>query len=291
MSYDFQTTTHGKWILAGEHAVLRGHPALVFPLQHYTLELSYTTSNTLLQLTHEGLQNEHMDKLVWRVIDEGLTLLNSSHEQLTGHLHIHNQVPLGVGLGASAALCVAIARWFTLHHAEPIEIFDFARQLEHVFHGQSSGLDIAGAGSSNNGVYFKEGSSSPIAIHWKPQWYLSSSGEIGITSRCIRQVQTQWHENEHRAKMIDSQMANSVHQAQDALANQSLSKLAEAINQACQCFEQWKLITPSLKTHISVLREAGAIAVKPTGSGGGGHMISLWESPPPTDLPIHLIAI
>jgi mevalonate kinase len=291
MSFDFETTTHGKWILAGEHAVLRGNPALVFPLERYTLKLTYEASPALLHFTHEGLQNEHMDKLIWRVIEEGVTLLNTTHEQLTGHLHINNQVPLGVGLGASAALCVAIARWFNQYQHGALHTFDFARKLEHVFHGQSSGLDIAGAAASNEGVYFKDGVSSPIATQWKPLWFLSSSGEIGITSRCIRQVQTLWHEDESRAKAIDECMANSVHQALSALTQQSIPLLAEAINQACECFTQWGLITPSLEEHITRLREAGAIAVKPTGSGGGGHIISLWKSPPPANLANYLIPI
>ena len=39
MSSDFQTTTYGKWILAGEHAVIRGHGALVFPVHNKKLTL------------------------------------------------------------------------------------------------------------------------------------------------------------------------------------------------------------------------------------------------------------
>ena len=39
-----------------------------------------------------------------------------------------------------------------------------------------------------------------------------------------------------------------------------------------------------------MLKNAGAIAVKPTGSGGGGFVVSLWDKqPPPPDL--GLIAI
>ena len=35
----FNTRTYGKWILAGEHAVLRGCPALAFPLTSRSLHL------------------------------------------------------------------------------------------------------------------------------------------------------------------------------------------------------------------------------------------------------------
>lgn len=42
MEYNnFQTITHAKAILAGEHAVLRGSPAVVIPVLNKTFRLTY----------------------------------------------------------------------------------------------------------------------------------------------------------------------------------------------------------------------------------------------------------
>ena len=80
-------------------------------------------------------------------------------------------------------------------------------------------------------------------------------------------------------------MADSVTQAHDALLHPNPRALADAMNQAQHCFHAWGLITPALAAHMQALRNAGAIAVKPTGSGGGGYVLSLWEQQP---LPIEI---
>jgi mevalonate kinase len=89
-------------------------------------------------------------------------------------------------------------------------------------------------------------------------------------------------------------MVHCVNLAKQALAEDapdSLFRLAEAINTAADCFFQWGLISESLQHHMQTLFDAGALAVKPTGSGGGGFVVSLWENPPPTHLPIEFIAV
>ncbi len=282
MSFDFETTTYGKWILSGEHAVLRGHPAIVFPLKMYALTLSYQRTTDALHITQAGLVYPDMDELVRKVITRGLTLINKENHTIVGQLHLVNAIPLGVGLGASAALCVAVTRWLSDYFDDSMDCFQFAKQLEHLFHGQSSGLDIAGT-AADNGVYFQNGHTTSIHSDWQPHWYLSTSNEMGHTAPCILQVNQLWQKDEMRAQKIDQQMIESVHLAHHALLTQSITTLTTAIQLAHHCFEQWGLITPELKTHIQQLKKAGALAVKPTGSGGGGHLLSLWENPPPNN--------
>ena len=277
MSYDFITTTHGKWILTGEHAVIRGNGALVFPINEKKLTLSYHQSTSELSANYEGPSGAETHLLFWSVLEQGMQLLDRSLNSLNGHFNLYSNIPIGVGMGASAALCVVMARWFAAQDMLPdIEINHFARELENLFHGQSSGLDIAGV-AATTGMYFRQGVCAPIKQDWQPQWFLSSCGEVGMTSSCIKAVQALWQTDPMQARRIDQTMQNSVIEARSALEEKNTAQLAKAINHAANCFKQWGLISPSLQQHIETLRDTGAIAVKPTGSGGGGYVLSLWN--------------
>lgn len=283
--YDFQTITHGKWILAGEHSVLRAHSALVFPIREKKLVLSYSNSSTVLSATYEGLTGQEMHLLFWSVLEQGQQLLGQSINSLKGHFHLESNIPIGIGMGASAALCVAVARWFAAQGLLTQSIYTFARELEHLFHGISSGLDIAGV-AADSGSYFHQGQVIPLKPLWTPYWYLSSCGQIGITAHCISQVQTLWEKDKVKAQELDQRMQDSVVKARSSLEKTSdnplkaFKELGEAIHQASSCFKDWGLISPNLNQHMTKLLNAGASAVKPTGSGGGGYVLSLWLEPP-----------
>jgi len=288
---EFQTTTHGKWILAGEHAVLRGHGALVFPVREKKLTLTYQPSASSLHADYAGSSGDDMHVLFWSVLEQGQHLLGQSLNQLSGHFHLESNIPVGVGMGASAALCVAMARWFATQQLLSHEhINDFAKQLENLFHGKSSGLDIAGV-AANSGMYFEQGIATPLEQAWQPIWRLSSCGQIGVTSHCINQVAALWQTDEAQGREIDLTMKQAADKARHALtchSNSALQQLTEAVEEGHACFKAWGLISDTLKHHIALLRAHGALAAKPTGSGGGGYVLSLWDKAP-ARLPFELI--
>ena len=239
---NFKTVAHGKWILAGEHAVVRGHGALVFPILGKQLTLTYETSTKDLHADYTGNSGEDTHLLFWSVLEHGLQLLGRSINSVTGYFKIDNQIPIGVGMGASAALCVALTRWFISQSLlEQDKWQTFSQELEHLFHGKSSGLDIAGV-AHDQGLFFKKGSYKLIQQAWQPLCYLSSCEQMGITSHCIQQVNSLWEADSRQAASIDAQMEHAVKTARQALSTQDanrLDQLAQAINSACDCFNKW----------------------------------------------------
>ncbi|NQY43350.1 MAG: mevalonate kinase [Legionellales bacterium] len=284
----FETTVHGKWLLAGEHAVLRGIPALVFPVFDKSLTLSFNNnqhSEQDLIVNFDGVYADELRKVFWKALKYALSITEIPIKKVIGKMNIENDIPLGAGLGLSAAICAAISRWLASQDCISKEnINDFAHNLEHIFHGESSGVDIAGV-TAKNGILFKHGEeNNSIEQTWSPNWYLSYTEEIGITSKCIKAVKDIWQANLPLAKRIDELMLDSVNLALEALQSPKkvgIKKLANAINTANNCFVQWGLTTGKVENHIHKLLKAGALAAKPTGSGNGGYVLSLWDGEPP----------
>ncbi len=279
----FETTTYGKWILSGEHAVLRGSAALAFPLTSRSLKLGFVPHSKTMDVHFSGPHGEDLRLLFFGVIEHALKLLGV-RDPLSGEFHIENSIPVGAGLGASAALCGAVARWCeTQELISKNDIYEFARGLENLFHGESSGVDLAVSLSGEGVRFVRGGEPRPIQCVWKPNLFLSFSGVRGMTSDCVAKVKRLAQAQPDLAAKIDLKMAESVALAEMALASTDSMRdeqLTRAIQMGGECFVNWGLCQGDLGFHMSRLNELGALAVKPTGSGGGGYVLSLWENPP-----------
>ncbi|GAB4391606.1 MAG: mevalonate kinase [Gammaproteobacteria bacterium] len=284
MSYDFTATAHAKWILAGEHAVLRGYPALLFPISSRSATLDYIETQQPAHFTCEEQNGEHLIKVIRDVIYHGLRLLNLSNSALTGHFIIHNNVALGAGMGGSAVLCATVSRWFAYrNYIKQDELFNFAHQLENLFHGESSGADVAISLFNQSIIYRRNCPIEYFQPAWQPIWYLSNSEQHAPTANCIAKVKQLHAVDPAQAQQIDQDMQYSVELAITALQSTDqtirLKQLCDAIHLANSCFIRWNLTTGRVPQHLQRLLQAGALACKPTGAGDGGYILSLWEKP------------
>lgn len=308
----------GKWILAGEYAVLKSYSALVFPLSSQFIEMNYTKGGENLKIEAEittsisqGIEESVFISNFELILNQGLKKILKKPAELTGVIRLQCCVTFSAGIGTSSIICVLVGRLFhSLNWLSKERLFYFCHSLENSLHGQSSGVDVAAVLTQkpilfsnilNNGDQKEkeEGTQKVpkikvLQIQWQPNIFLSYAGKGKTTKENIEKMKLFWDTNPERSDQLNEQMGLAVLKAKEGLESKDKSKgvmcLKEAFSLAERCFIEWDLIEEEMKKHILFLKEQGALAVKPTGSGSGGFVLSLWLQPPPDNVRSQLIS-
>ena len=315
--FEWEKTWYPKFIVTGEHSVLRGAPAIVFPYKNKRLYLRARLSKKKsptdqqnqsvataagssplpaellgplatsdcaewkmqsIRIKSFGENAADIPMLVHGLWQESLRHLGINAYSIGGELEIHNEVPLGSGLGSSALFCSLISQLLVQLNMLPKEqSFPFARKLEHHFHGQSSGVDVAGVFAGAPIVYSIREGLRFLQVNNKLVFSVHSSGQKGITKQAIEQVQALKDKDPSQFQKAENLMHASVQTAIQALEEGDADRLVTAIQKGREAFETWGLITPSMHKLMQDLLQNGALAVKPTGSGLGGYILALWS--------------
>jgi len=248
----------GKWVLAGEHSVLRGGTAVALPHPEFKLTLEFTPGGNSLRVLPANAER------VVREMLAGQTVPN-------GELKISSTIPIGAGLGSSAALCVATARW--LGKTDEIA---YATQLEHKFHGKSSGMDVAVISHGKPIAFSMKDGGRPLPISSLPRFTFHDTGLRASTRMCVDQVERFRVEQPDPAAKVDEQMGRASGLVRDGLLSGDLTQVSKGMRLANECFETWKLVPPEARRIMDRLVRDGALASKITGAGGGGYVVALW---------------
>lgn len=289
---DWTVQVPGKWILAGEHAVLRGSQAIVFPLKSRFLSLSYFNRTSEFKIQIAGLCASDLEMIIWSVVERALGELQLKRSDLKGELKIYSHIQFGAGMGASATLAVGLALFFQHLGLLKTDPFLFAKKIEDLFHGESSGVDVAVALHQKPMIFEKNKENIFFDLKKLPLLYLSYTGQRGVTKDCVNKVKDLIIEKPEQAFAVDERMKKVVQDFISSKFEWTEQEWIDHLNLAQSCFQSWDLVPTIVEQHMLKLKNAGALACKLTGSGGGGYVLSLWgQKPSEPELNAELIPV
>ncbi len=302
-----EASSLGKCILFGEHAVVYGEPGIAAPLSSCkTKSKTYPYEKGFLKLEtdlgkEEGEVGEYKEYGKWlsekwkycckqddfselfeevKKVPEKTWLSVLAYyfdfpENFSAYVKVKSSIPIGAGLGSSAAVSSALAKCFAklLKTSEKHKIYQASLLCEKMFHGTPSGIDSAIA-CYEKALVFRKGKGfeffemKPLEIFMiythKPE---KSTGEL---VQAVKNL-----EEEYRNPRIEK-IGELVIKAEKALEDGNLRELTNYVKENQYLLAELGVSSKEIDELAHIINSKKDMAVKLTGAGSGGMVIGFY---------------
>ncbi len=313
----------GKIHLMGEHAVVYGKPALIAaidkrdtvplsPREDKVVQIIGTNlQKVLLLTTGDILEKTYLAQKEWErfqkekdvsilasitgypmnylVIAVGETLLYYGKPPINGFsLHISSDIPIGAGLGSSAAVAAAVASaisQFVVSEIDKKKIHEIAVLIEQKKHGNPSGGDPA-AVIYGNLVWFRKESDELKVIQPVPfampqalakNFYLVDTGApVESSGEMVQAVRAMYNEKIEYVDRIFNDLEKITRDMIIVLHNGHEESLMELIKMGQRNLEKIDVVSKHVKEIIVAIENSGGVGKISGGGGktkGTGHLV------------------
>lgn len=271
-----------KLILSGEHAVVHGHLAIAVAIdRRTTVTLRRRPGPTVLG-TAPFADARVLPALLAVLPEHGL------------QIDITTTIPVGRGLGSSAALAVATVRAWAALEGQPC---DFQRchtdgfAIERVFHGTPSGVDHAVSALAGAITYRRTEGQVELAPLPCPalQLVVLDTGSLGNTAELVAGVRARRPQVDPVLRRIGA----LTEQIRDVLRSGVFDRraLGALLTENHRLLAQIGVSTPALDALVQLALDHGAHGAKLAGAGGGGVVLALCDEPGPVLAAAHNAAV
>jgi len=273
----------GKVILLNEHFTVYGIPSIASAVSHYTeAVIEDTDSGGIVHVdnrdTVDGYKEgklDHQREAIQRMFEK-MNIPQDSNLRIT----THGTLFCGSGIGASAAICTAIARAASDHFKlgmDDDQINAIAHEGEFAFAGNPSGVDDTA--STYGGLFqFKKGD-PPSVDHIKvpePMFIvMGNTAVIANTKEVVAGVKKRKEEDPKKYDELFSRSQTLVPRAREALEKGDIQALGQIMNNNHELLQAIEVSHPRLDEMVEAARANGALGAKLTGGGRGGYMVAL----------------
>ncbi len=285
-----------KVILLGEHFVVYGEPAIVLAIdkrayvkvsnrEDKKLHLRSANLNLAGYFEDGAFKIEQGDareaRMKFDPVRNAVENVLQKHEDKAGlNVEINSTVPVGAGLGSSAAVVVATAAATAELLKAPLsreEVFRIAFEAEKIVHGTPSGIDPAISTFGGSLLFQMDTGFKPLDAKTSIPLIVGDTGVERSTRVQVEKVRNLVEKYPRVVELIMKTAREIVLRAIEALKENDLATLGVLMNMNHALLYGVGVSDESLEWLTNAGRKAGALGAKLTGAGGGGCMIALTE--------------
>ena len=252
----------------GEHAVVYGKPALGTHLDR--------GNEVSLVEVGEGPPTVALDQRGFAAFVSAATHAGMDPGRFS--VHITSNLPVGQGLGSSAALSVALGRAMLAalgREETDEEVIELAHVMETVFHGSPSGMDARLALGRGPVIFRKGEAPEEVRVGADIPIVVLTTGTSPSTKVMVRRVGEQYEKNPEKISGLMDDIESLVLEARTFIEKGQLHELGRAMNENHGVLRTLGVSTAELDSLREKALKAGSPGAKLTGGGGGGAVICL----------------
>ncbi|MHC4829997.1 MAG: mevalonate kinase [Planctomycetota bacterium] len=283
----------GKAILLGEHAVVHGVPALSVPVSARRVAASCTASNSLDGIVIEGEGggqplDPRSHEIVRKMARLALDLAAPEGDHARGaRVTLRSDLPIGAGLGSSAAVAVALVRAVRGGaRLSDDEVARRANELEKLAHGTPSGIDAATVAHERALRFVRGEGVRFLDVQLPARLVVALIPREGTTATLVAGVAALKEAGDPRFDAFLRDTRAIVDEATSLLEfagapgdtdsrERATVRLGELMHAAHLALATVGVSTDTQDELCRALEAAGALGAKLSGAGGGGATIAL----------------
>ncbi len=277
-------TSPGKLILIGEHAVVYGKPAIALPFPMVEVKSNVKKGEKELILvspfyTGPMIETPARLKGLYVCVQETFKKLNKMKEPL--QIEIESTIPIGRGLGSSAALAIAIVRSLFAFYKKTLPkqwLMELVHLAETYAHGNPSGIDMQAAIHDEPIWFEKDRVIEEIDIRTSIHLVVADSGRIGDTRTAVSSIKEKLEKYPLETNRYIEKLGNLTFNSKEALAKGDVAKLGILLTEAHTHLKELGVSDDGLDQLVQEALKLGALGAKLTGGGRGGCILALASS-------------
>jgi mevalonate kinase len=196
-------------------------------------------------------------------------------------IQISSTIPIGGGMGSSAAVSIAIMRGLSAFLGRPLSdetISDLAYEVEKFHHGTPSGIDNTVI-AFQAPIFFQRGRPNALLKISKPtHWVIADTGEMTPTRETVADVRAAYIAKPEQIADIFEKIGIIAQKGRTALEFGEVATLGGLMNENQRLLKALDVSNQKIEALIEVALHAGAAGAKLSGGGRGGNIIALAQA-------------